>query len=106
MEENQDGHWLKNQEEEIMMIVGKCKYAPNVEDHSYNFLKSVDIYLKKSSVRLDSTESGVHILRFSFFFFFPLHVNYLTWIHCAGDKNYCSCTVYHCSQHYSCTKKY
>ena len=54
-----------------MMIVGKCKYAPNVEDHSYNFLKSVDIYLKKSSVRLDSTESGVHILRFSFFFFFP-----------------------------------
>ena len=70
MEENQDGHWLKNQEEEIMMIVGKCKYAPNVEDHSYNFLKSVDIYLKKSSVRLDSTESGVHILRFSFFFFF------------------------------------
>ena len=48
MEENQDGHWLKNQEEEIMMIVGKCKYAPNVEDHSYNFLKSVDIYLKKS----------------------------------------------------------
>ena len=39
MEENQDGHWLKNQEEEIMMIVGKCKYAPNVEDHSYNFLR-------------------------------------------------------------------
>ena len=34
---------------------------------------------------------------FSDFFFF-LHVNSnITWVHCAGDKNYCSYTVHHCS---------
>ena len=31
-------------------------------------------------------------------FFFPLCVNSnITWVHYAGDKNYCSYTVYHCS---------
>ena len=31
-------------------------------------------------------------------FFFFLYVNSnLTWVHCTGDKNHYSCTVYHCS---------
>ena len=35
-----------------------------------------------------------HISRFFFF----LHVNSnFTWVHCTGDKNHYSCTVYHCS---------
>ena len=46
------------------------------------------------STRLDSTESGVHVLCFQIFFFF-LHVNSnITWFYCAVDKKYCSYTVY------------
>ena len=47
------------------------------------------------STHLDSTESGVHVLCFQFFFFFFLHVNSnIIWFYCAVDKKYCSYTVY------------
>ena len=53
--------------------------------------------------RLEWTSAFTN-LRFQIFFF-PMVNSNITWVHYAGDKNHCSCTVYHCSQHCLRTKK-
>ena len=62
-------------------------------------LKRVSFYWPLST-RLDSTECGVHVLRFQIFFFLRVNSN-ITWFYCTGDKNtvhtlltYCLCTIH------------
>ena len=102
----------KKQKQIFRAVVKEAQVLVAFETFFFNFalnFRVFETFKKKKGVMRYCVclgwASGFSDSTFLDFFFFILHIkSNLTWV--SGDKNYCSHTVYHCSQHCSRTKKY
>ena len=102
----------KKQKQIFRAVVKEAQVLVAFETFFFNFALNFWVFETFKKNRSDEILCvfgvGVWVFRFYVFrfFFFLLRVNNnLTCVYCAGDKNYCSHIIYHCSQHCSRIKK-